>query len=66
MQFVDEYKNIDRYIEELEEEGTWKIMFRRILENYTKGNQVEITLVFAHDMGILMDILVIFLLSTFL
>jgi len=37
--FVDEYKNIDRYIEELEEEGTWKIMFRRILENYTKGNQ---------------------------
>ena len=30
---------MDKYIEELEEEGTWQIMFRRILQNYTKGNQ---------------------------
>jgi len=37
--FVDEYKNIDQYIEELEEEGVWKIQFRRILQQYTKGNQ---------------------------
>merc|ERR1719154_724319 len=37
--FVEEYKNIDKYVEELEEEGTWQIMFRRILQNYTKGNQ---------------------------
>merc|ERR1719187_437208 len=37
--FVDEYKNIDGYIEELEDDGVWKIMFRRILNNYTKGNQ---------------------------
>jgi len=37
--FVDEYKFIDQYMEELEEEGTWKIMYRRILEQYTKGNQ---------------------------
>jgi len=37
--FVDEYKNIDGYVEELDEEGTWKLKFRRILENYTKGNQ---------------------------
>jgi len=37
--FVDEYKFIEQYMEELEEEGTWKIMFRRILEQYTKGNQ---------------------------
>jgi len=37
--FVEEYKYIDQYIEELEEEGVWKIMFRRILPNYTKGNQ---------------------------
>jgi len=37
--FVDEYKFIDQYIEELEEEGIWKIKFRRILEKYTKGNQ---------------------------
>jgi len=37
--FVDEYKFIDQYMEELEEEGTWKIMFRRILDQYTKGNQ---------------------------
>merc|ERR1719369_248471 len=38
-EFVEEYKNIDRYVEELEEEGPWEIMFRRILQNYTKGNQ---------------------------
>merc|ERR1711935_645597 len=37
--FVEEYKNIDKYIEELEDDGVWKIMFRRILNNYTKGNQ---------------------------
>merc|ERR1719446_1613375 len=37
--FVEEYKNIDKYVEELEEEDTWQIMFRRILQNYTKGNQ---------------------------
>merc|ERR1719427_739031 len=30
---------VDQYMEELEEEGTWKIMFRRILDQYTKGNQ---------------------------
>merc|ERR1740137_270598 len=30
---------MDKYIEELEEEGTWEIMFRRILKNDTKGNQ---------------------------
>jgi len=37
--FVEEYKNIDKYVEELEDEGTWQIMFRRILSNYTKNNQ---------------------------
>lgn len=37
--FVDEYKFIDQYMEELEEEGIWKIQYRRILEQYTKGNQ---------------------------
>ena len=38
-QFVDEYKHIEQYMEELEEEGTWKLMFRRVLDQYTKGNQ---------------------------
>jgi ubiquinone/menaquinone biosynthesis C-methylase UbiE len=38
-EFVEEYKNIDRYMEELHEEGTWKLMYRRILDQYTKGNQ---------------------------
>jgi len=38
-EFAEEYKYIDQYIEELEEEGVWKIQYRRILENYTKGNQ---------------------------
>jgi len=38
-EFVEEYKNIDKYIEELEDDGVWKIMFRRILQCYTKGNQ---------------------------
>jgi len=37
--FVEEYKRIDQYVEELEEDGVWKIMFRRILQQYTKGNQ---------------------------
>jgi len=37
--FVDEYKHIEQYMEELEEEGIWKLMFRRVLEQYTKGNQ---------------------------
>jgi len=37
--FVDEYKHIEQYMEELEEEGVWKLMFRRVLEQYTKGNQ---------------------------
>jgi len=37
--FVEEYKEIDKYVQELEDEDTWKIMFRRILENYTQGNQ---------------------------
>jgi len=37
--FVDEYKNIDQYVEELEKDGVWDIKFRRILQNYTKGNQ---------------------------
>ena len=39
LQFVEEYKGIDRYIEELAEEGKWKIVFRRILGEYTKNNQ---------------------------
>merc|ERR1711892_591704 len=28
--FVDEYKHIDQYIEELERDGVWSISFRRI------------------------------------
>ena len=37
MQFVDEYKNIDEYIEELEQFGVWKVMLRQVKEKYLVG-----------------------------
>jgi len=37
--FVDEYKKIDQYVEELAESGVWKVMTRQILDQYIKGKQ---------------------------
>jgi len=37
--FVEEYKCIDQYVEELAEAGIWKIIHRKIDNNYIKGKQ---------------------------
>merc|ERR1719290_881115 len=37
--FVEEYKCIDQYVEELAEAGIWKIVHRKIDNNYIKGKQ---------------------------
>jgi len=37
--FVEEYKCIDKYVEELEEAGVWKIRHRKIMDDYIKGKQ---------------------------
>jgi ubiquinone/menaquinone biosynthesis C-methylase UbiE len=37
--FVDEYKNIDRYVQELGMSGVWKVHYRMVIEDYIKGKQ---------------------------
>jgi len=37
--FVNEYKDINEYVEELGQSGVWKVMKREILDNYIKGKQ---------------------------
>lgn len=37
--FVEEYNNIDEYVEELAHSGVWTIISRQVLDNYIKGKQ---------------------------
>jgi len=38
-QFVEEYKSLNEYVEELAEEGVWDLKFRKVLDNYIEGKQ---------------------------
>jgi len=37
--FVEEYKCLNEYVQELEEERVWDIKFKKVLDNYIEGKQ---------------------------